>query len=172
MKSIKYCLYALCLVLCILITFTTCQRTIVSDEIEEYLISNVPLIYPDLLTFPAEETLTSCVINNYTHKSKSTLFYDDVYFYLCCTYTTQQYEEEVSRLKHIGAEYSENVFNYPAYIMLLYDKFYEYAILDDNNQTIVYIHAEVADWKNFSNFPSEYLPSKNINIEVCKYTYD
>jgi hypothetical protein len=159
-----------CVAIVLLFTLSACQKTRRTDTLDQYLKAEVPLIYSEFLSFPMKDFLEDCTVNEYTCVSKSTLLFDDVYFLLSCTYTSQQYEEEIQRLASIGAEYRDDLFGHPAYVMLLYADYYEYAIVDEQNKTIVYIHAETADWTVFDGFPKEYLPN-NTDCEICKYSY-
>ena len=158
-------------VLCLLACLTACTQTSTSNSLDEYMTANVPVIYSDFDIFPARNALDLCVVNNYRYVSKSTLFFDDLYFLLSCTYAPEQYETELLRLRQTNAEETESIFSLPAYVMLLSGNCYEYALLDEQNNTIVYVYAQTADWEVFDDFPAEYLPKNATGTDICKYSY-
>ena len=136
------------------------------------------MVYTEFLVFPQKEMLELSSVNQYQSESVSTFLFDDTYFMLSCTYSAHQYNQELLRLKEIGAEYHSDIFNYPSYIMLFYANYYEYALLDSPNNTIIYVAAQTTDFSFGStphilkDFPSEYLPIYPLEIDICKYNLE
>lgn len=158
-------------VLCLLACLTACTQTSTSNSLDEYMNANVPVIHSEFDIFPARNALDLCVVNNYRYVSKSTLFFDDLYFLLSCTYTPEQYETELLRLQQTGAEYENTLFSLPAYVMLFSGKCYEYALLDEEHHTVIYVYAQTGGWEYLDDFPAEYLPKNATGTDICKYSY-
>ncbi len=165
------------LFVCLLFSLTSCTKTVHYDSLENYLVYDVPLIYEELLLFPDKEKLTSCAVNEYQSTSVSTLLFDDIYFLLNCTYSPHEYEQELIRFHQLDAEYREDLFRIPAYVMLFSGHCYEYALLDSSNHTIIYVYAFTADFESdnslriLKDFPEEYRPVTSPNTDICKYIY-
>lgn len=160
---------------CILLCVSACASTSQSSSLDEYLETDIPLLYSEFALFPQKESLELCRVNQYQSTSVSHLLFDDVYFLLNCTYTPQQFEQEILRFEQAGAEYHDDLFNYPAYVMVFYSPYYEYALLDAENCTIIYVSANASDFAPDSpldilkDFPQQYLPVNIPEIEICKY---
>lgn len=158
-----------------LLILSSCVQLAKSSSLDNYLITDVPMIYTEFLIFPQKEKLESISVNQYKSESISTLLFDDAYFLLSCTYTKQQYEQELLRFEKIGAEYHSDLFQYPSYVMLYYQKYYEYVLLDAENNAMIYVAAQSSNFKSDSasrlleDFPDEYLPINNSGPEICKY---
>ena len=156
-------------VLCLMTCTTGCSRIITSDSLDEYLDVEVPVIYSHFELFPTLDSLGDCKVNTYRSVAKSTLFFDDVYYLLSCTYAPEQYETELLRLQQTGAEYENTLFSLPAYIMLFSGKCYEYALLDKEHHTVIYVYAQTGGWECFDDFPAAYRPKDNSSPDICKY---
>lgn len=169
---------SLLLLFCILVTLSGCGLTRRTESLDEYLKPQVPMSHTEFLLFPVRAALKDCTVNRYRSVSVSTLMFDDNYLLLSCTYTQQQYEEELSRLENIGAEYREDLFRSPAYVTVFYTHNYEYALLDGENLTITYIAAHTVDFENDVNedqlkdFPPQFAPIKFDGVDICIYTYE
>ena len=180
MKKAILLLYALCIVVNLtgcsslsLAPFALHLTTKVYDSIDDYPEQPVPLLYDDLLVFPDKKLFSECTVNQYRSVVKSALLLDEVYILLDCTYSAEQYQQEIQRLIEINAVYRKDIFEHPAYIMVLLDSgFYEYAIVDEENRQIAYVYAEVALWSRFEDFPGEYLPGDITGIDIDQYVYD
>lgn len=88
------------------------------------------------------------------------------------TYTKEDYLKEQERISNIKCEvklspeegeitnnvlYSEELFMYPAYIAIYASNLsYEYALLNEKEQKIIYIYSQLKDANNI--LPTEYLP--------------
>lgn len=159
----------LCIIICFMLGLSACSSTTYTESILDYLVTDVPLSYPEHILFPQREAISNENIIMYQSESKSTFMYDDVYFLLTCTYSNNVYEDEVARFERCGAEYNEEMFVFPAYVMLLWGDNYEYALLDDQNNTITYVSAQTADWGFFKSFPERYLPAVREKVNICHY---
>ena len=105
-------------------------------------------------------------------------FFVDYMIYLKAAYSDEEYAAEVERLSSITCTvktpdetvvnsvlYSEDLFNYPAYITIYNcDLSHEYALLDEANNTIVYVY--VKQYKPDGTLPQEYFPLEFMNDEV------
>lgn len=138
----------------------------------------MPVSYPEFHLFPVQSALDECTVNLYRNVSVSTLMFDDSYLLLSCTYTPRQYEEELSRLENLGAEYREDLFHFPAYVTVFYTHTYEYALLNPEQLTVTYVYAQTIDFENNVNedqlkdFPSQFAPVKFQDVNICVYNYD
>lgn len=163
---------------CLLIILSGCAKTQTTASLNDYLEPNVPMSYTEFWLFPTKESLVQCTVNQYRSDSASTLLFDDVYLLLSCTYSQEQYDRELSRLEDIGAVYRDDLFQYPAYVMIFYYGHYEYALLDTENNTVIYIAAQTTDFegqspdKALTDFPSKYYPVKLPQEDICVYQYE
>ena len=149
-----------------------CVSTRTYESTDDYLRTDVPVTYSEHAIFPDKEMLADTKVELYRSESQSTLLFDDIYFLLKCTYSQESFQQEIKRIEELGAEYEETHFLYPAYVMLFhFDRYYEYALVDIESCSIVYVSAEVSNWKTFSDIPSEYLPVTQEDLDVCVYEY-
>lgn len=160
----------LCIVLCFMLGLSACSGTTYTESILDYLVTDVPLSYPEHILFPQREAIFDENIIVYQAESKSTFMYDDVYFLLTCTYSDNVYADEVVRFEECGAEYNEDLFDFPAYVMLFSGDNYEYALLDNQNNIITYVSAQTANWRFLKSFPKQYLPAVKERINICHYS--
>ncbi len=170
MKKVLALLLAVCL-----FSLSGCGYTRRTESLDDYLQPQVPMSFSEFLIFPIRAALDECTVNQYRSVSVSTLMFDDNYLLLSCTYTPQQYDEEISRFQGIGAEYREDLFHYPAYVTLFRTHNYEYALLDEDNLTMIYIAAHTADFEGGHNqledFPSQFAPIKFSGVDILIYEY-
>ena len=165
------------LVICLLSTLSGCWYTRRTESLDDYLQPKAPMSHEDFILFPLRSALDECTVNLYRCVSISDLLFDDSYILLSCTYTREQYEEEVARLEGIGAEYREDLFRYPAYIAVFYTHTYEYALLDDKNLSIHYVAADTIDFERDDNskvqtdFPQSLAPIRFEGVDICIYDY-
>ena len=134
----------------------------------------------EFMIFP--EDLNNAVNSEYAYSTKTGLFDTDGYFILKAEYNEEDYNAEVKRLSDINCEitfqndsytgyvlYDENMYNYPAYITSDgYDSVYEYALLDEENNTIIYVnlsYPKFVDLKDYEDYlkkdRDEYDDNKN-----------
>lgn len=146
-----------------------CASTSYTDDLSNYLTSDVPLLFAEQMIFPDKQWLTDESVNLYTAESKSTLMYDDMYFLLDCTYSEIEYINEIKRIADCGAIYREDLFQFPAYIMLFAGSCYEYVLLNESDNQLIYVYAQTADWKVFNHFPERYVPIASVVMEICQY---
>lgn len=136
---------------------------------DRYLEHDAPLTNSQLAIFPSKDALPPEENVNYRYICKSGFLFDDQMFFLQCKYSEESYFQEISRFASLGAEYREDLFDCPAYVMLLWnDRYYEYALLDDENFFITYFAAEASDLKVFAGIPEIVVP-KNIDAEIWRY---
>ena len=106
----------------------------------------------DFLLFP--DDLSKSVDYEFAYSAKTGLFDTDGYFILKVQYDEEDYNDEVDRLSGTYNEvtiadgttytqyvyYDDTTYNYPAIIAMDgYDSAYEYALLDEENDTIIYV---------------------------------
>ena len=155
--------------ICSMLSLASCTYFESTYSLDDYLTTNVPLTYSEYVLFPDNKFLTMDVVNCYQSETITSLFFDDVYFLLNCTYTESDYQKELIRMQECSAEYRDDIFLYPAYVMLCYGNYYEYALLDSQTNTIIYISAETANFDYFKNFPPNYQPFDGNKIDICRY---
>ncbi len=149
-----------------------CGSTHIYESTGDYLKADVPLTYSEHAVFPDEEALNDATVDIYRSESQSTLLFDDIYFLLKCTYSQESLQQEIARIEETGAVYKEEPFSLPAYIVQFRsDRYYEYALIDTENCSIIYVSAEISDWEIFPNFPAKYLPITQEDLGICIYTY-
>lgn len=158
------CIAAVMVVLC------ACMRTSSTEDMSDYLQADVPLLMDRLALFPEEKALSEEAIRHYRAENKSSLLFDDMFFLLSCTYPDAEYANEEQRLIDSGAEYRDDLFCTPAYVMIFTDGCYEYALLDPASNTIIYVYAQTADWNIFNDFPEQYIPTVDIAEDIFRYT--
>lgn len=161
--------------LLLLIVLSGCSQK--RSDLGDYLVADVPMIYESFLLFPERESLNSCSVEQYQSETYSTLMFDDIYFLLRCGYSEAQMEQELERFRGLGAEYNEDLFMYPAYVMLFDGQNYEYALIDEGTGQIVYVAAMTVDFEVGSelygrvhkDFPADYRPVKRPDEAINKY---
>ena len=126
-----------------------------SEYNKEYLVDNYSAdldsnlsLFPDRISDDAENV-------NYTATLKNNFFDTDAVIILECTYSEQEYENEIERISNLsatiqdsdGSEYTNHVFYdkecYPEPSYITIDGFantYEYALIDDDLHNIIYIY--------------------------------
>lgn len=140
--------------------------------------TSVPLIHSELLIFPSKEELEGSAVETYQSTTVKTLLFDDVYFLLRCNYSSQKYEQEVLRIEGLGAQYQDELFRYPSYVMLFSSDAYEYALLDADDHSIIYVYAMTTDFNAsepdqiLDDFPKDYLPIAYPETDIIVYEYD
>ena len=170
-------LIAVLLLACILVSLSGCTKTQRTESLDDYLQPQVPMIWTEFLLFPVRAALDECTVNQYCSESVSTLLFDDAYILLSCTYTQQQYDEEIARFEGVGAHYREDLFKSPAYVAVFDAKSYEYALLDAEKLTVTYIAAYTTDfgsngtYQMLKNFPAQFAPVKFPGTDIHIYDY-
>ena len=135
----------------------------------------------DLSVFP-DEIFTDKI--EYTADFNPNLYDTDGRMILECAYGDEQFSDEISRLQGLaktieyGEEeytnnvlYDENSYTYPAYITI--DGFgntYEYALIDEFNNRIVYIYLAYPDKKTLEEY-SDYV-KKDMSVYKEENTWD
>lgn len=123
-------------------------------------------IHSGLMLFP--ETISPTAENvDFYYFWRDTFNFPTAEIHLTCSYSAQEYEQEVSRLaatsKQIGPNlqkvYFDNCqdFQYPAYVAVAGNNLWEYALLLEDSHTIHYIFTEYCSSKNV-HFDAAYLP--------------
>ena len=170
-------LIAFVLLTCITLSLWGCTQIRRTESLDDYLKPDVPMSYSEFLLFPIRAALEECTVNRYRSVSMSDLLFDDNYLLLSCTYTQQQYDKEIERFEAIGAAYREDLFRYPAYVALFTTHSYEYALLDEEDLTIIYIAAHTIDFESSSSdkqhkdFPAQFAPVRIPQKSICIYDY-
>lgn len=122
-----------------------------SDRIEDYRQWALPEKYSQLLVFP-EAIPASATDIQYYYRYESGYTRPMCQIYLRCQLDSQDYASEVARLSGLTYEsaaagtntvlYDSTSFRLPAYVTIEgYDFCYEYALVDDTEQSIVYVYA-------------------------------
>ena len=119
----------------------------------------------DFLLFP--DDLSKSVDDEFAYSAKTGLFDTDGYFILKVKYDEADYNDEVDRLAGtyndvtIGdgttytqyVYYDDTTYNYPSYIAMDgYDDAYEYALLDEENNTIIYVSLSYPEYQNLLKY--------------------
>ena len=139
---------------------TDYNKSVILEEYGGDLDSNLS-IFPD-------ESLITESNSSYTCNASMGILDTDATIILECDYNDTQYEQEIERLKNLqmtikhGEEeytnyviYDEESYNYPAYITIDgYSYTYEYALLDNNKNRIIYIYlayprVEAFNWNEY-----------------------
>lgn len=128
------------------------QKKVITD-IEKYGMFDGFKGYSNLDVFP-EQIPDEGTDAEYYFEYKDEIFDPYYQIYLKCTYDTPTYSDEVKRLSQIKESYqgitqkiryNTEDFEYPAFVAIYGDDgCYEYALLDENNQTIIYIFTQWA----------------------------
>lgn len=150
------------------------QKTL---DLADYLLPNVPMMYEQFSLFPEREALRYCTVERYQSETFSSVMFDDIYFLLRCGYSGFQMEQELQRLQELGAEYREDLFAYPGYVMLFDGQNYEYALIDEGASEIIYIAAMTVDFEVgselygsiYGDFPDSYRPIGKPDGAIDKY---
>lgn len=138
-----------------------------SDLIEEYGDWDLDEKYTSLSIFPAEVPASATEVV-YRYKYQSGLNRPMCQIYLECVLDQQDFDAEVQRLSSLSftteagqtnlVQYEEGAFIYPAYVTVLgYDFAYEYALVNEDAKTIVYIYTMNIVEKDVK-FDKDYLP--------------
>lgn len=167
MNKFKVKTILVCVIL--VLTMNACASTHYTDNISNYLFTDIPLLFDEQRTFPDVESLTDERVKHYSTESVSTFMFDDMYFLLSCTYSEPEFSEEIKRIADCGAIYSEDFFRFPAYIMLFSGNCYEYVLINTLENELIYVYAQTAGWEYFEYFPNIYIPLSPTNHEICQY---
>lgn len=103
--------------------------------------------------FVFPDDLDNTVQNEFSYSTKTGMFDTDGYFILKAVYSDEDFRAEEERISEISCEiknkysshtnyikYDDVSYNYPAYVAIDgYDHAYEYALLDEENDTIIYV---------------------------------
>lgn len=116
--------------------------------------------YSELVIFPKDVSQEN--IESYFYLNRDMIFDPICEIYLKCQYNAEEYASEVERLKEIpNIRYDQENFNYSAYVtMYNYSSVYEYALLLEEENTIVYINTQGIQANPILGlkFDKEYLP--------------
>ncbi len=138
-----------------------------TDDLVDYGKWDLSKEYTNLSIFPAEVPSSATEVT-YRYKYQSGYNRPMCQIYLQCKLEQQEFASEVERLRAISyttiagetnlVQYDTENFSYPAYVTMLgYDFAYEYALVMEESQTIVYIFTMNTISKNVK-FDESYLP--------------
>lgn len=141
--------------------------TEMTDDISRYRQWSLPEKYSRLLVFP-EEIPAAAEDTEYFYRYESGYTRPMCQIFLSCRLDGDTFEREEERLSSLAYEstsdgrktvqYDSTSFEKPAYVTIAgYDFCYEYALLDRENRTIVYVYAMNTVEKSIG-FDREYLP--------------
>ena len=129
------------------------------------------MIFPDR-TDKMIDTDYACAV-------KTGLFDSDGYFILKARYSEEDFKSEIERLSGIECEiisgqskyvgkikYDDQMYNYPAYIASDgYCNGYEYALIDEKNKEIIYVHLAYPDYEKLSKY-KQYLKKNKEDYDI------
>ena len=139
-------------------------------NIEEYSSNLTKLIESQdvrsgLKIFPTE--VNKDKVKEFKYYSEDDLFVGSYLYYLVVDYDKDEFNAEVERIKSVNQPFRDIVkniffaktgFKYPAYITIWDGNgTYEYALVDEENNTIAYVLNQLFDWKD-TDIAEEYLP--------------
>lgn len=137
-----------------------------TTNIEDYPKRLEQRIYSDLKTFP-QDIPKSATDVEYYYYFQEMIFDPSAQIYLHCTYSEDDFQKEVERLKAIMETYQEkdsaggctsDNFNGEVYIYNCnYSNFHEYVIVDSETREINYIFFQFLRTQKI-NFDKKYLP--------------
>ena len=107
---------------------------------------------------------------NFWYEYKTGLLDTDGSFFLTADYSDEEFANEINRISEVtctvnddvedhtqAVRYDEQMYNYPAYIAIDgYTHNYEYALIDEDNDRIIYVLLGYPDYKELSEY-KEYL---------------
>lgn len=125
-------------------------------------------IQSGLFTFP--ETINGLLDVQYCYSCKEGTLDNSYFIFLSATYSDAAYREEIERLANIrctvempqktvenAIEYSQTLFDYPAYVAVYNTNMsFEYALADEENNCIRYVYLKLYEGADF--LPEAYLP--------------
>ena len=129
--------------------------------------------------FVFPDAVDHCLSTTYEAKLKMGLLDSDGYIVLVTEYREDDFLAEIQRLERITCEityegetvknrilYDENMYRYPAYIASDgFDYNYEYALIDKENNRIIYIHLSYPDYDKLKEF-KDYLKINSKEYEL------
>lgn len=128
-------------------------KKIVCDDYEKYMTHEITGVYSPLVIFPEEKI--SAIDSEYYFELRDELFESKCQIYLKNVYSGEMFEKEVNRIEQLRYVYMEQEnrvyldnINYAnkAYVALAnWDDRYEYAIIFENVNTIVYVYIQNID---------------------------
>lgn len=131
-----------------------------------------------LFIFP--DTINNSLSTTYESKLRTSLFDTDGYIILQTKYNDADFNEEIQRLRNIVCkiswegeivsnkiEYDKDMYKYPAYIASDgYCYKYEYALIDKDNNRIVYIYLSFPEWCNLRKYKDFLMTDyRNYNLD-------
>lgn len=120
----------------------------------------------NLNVFP-ENTNSEIYESEYYFEYIDRMFDPCYQIYLKCKYDKEKYLKEIGRLLQVNEQhqgkiqeikYDADNFKYPAYVSIFADSHcYEYALLDEEEYTIIYVYTQFAEEQSI-RFDKSYLP--------------
>ena len=128
-------------------------KTIVCDDYEKYGTHDFINVYSPLIIFPKEKL--DAVSREYYHELHDELFETKCQMYLKMAYSDEMFKNEIQRIERLKYAYMDqengvylDKSNYAntAYVALInWDDRYEYAIIFENVNTIIYVYLQDVD---------------------------
>lgn len=154
------------------------MNLLIYGEYNGRLINNQNGLWSGLYVFP-EKLPKTAKVDEYFVYGKSAFFDNAFEYYLKISMSKNDFISEIERLKSISCEiknpsnsdcytnyieYDETNFNYPAYVTVYasHDT-YEYALIDEDNLTIIYVYLQMILKKSDVKFEHSYLP-KSLSV--------
>lgn len=124
-----------------------------NTDVSEYMDKSEFSGNGNLLIFP--DKVNEGEVLDYYYWKRSGVFDDDYQIYLVCKYDEDKFHDEVSRLSNTSVTYKSDThtinnnttdYKFNAYETINnWDCGYEYALVDEANRTIYYVHLEFID---------------------------
>jgi len=164
-KGKVICLIIVFMALCALLSAVGIRNNRAVTDFKQYGKWDKKEIKGTLKIFP--DSLEELGAENYYYKCTEGIFDSECQIYLQCKMTEEKFDSEKERLSKILDKYEdeiqeivfdENNFKHPAYVTIYnFDSSYEYALLDEEQKIIHYIHLQFVPEKNVA-FDSALLP--------------
>lgn len=166
----------LIIVMVILLNQLFFGKTITSKDGESYQKLEGKGVYSPLIVFPSSDVDT--LSQKYYYQIKDELFAATCQIYLRNQYTEEQYASEIERLENLELSYldqtnvvyidQDNFCNVTYVAMANWIDRFEYAIVLEEQKTIIYVYLQNMDEKNIY-MDSKYLPQYFHNDNASDY---
>lgn len=183
--SRRICIFLLIVGLCTQFAACDTAKSYSTTDPKEYLQTTGHIenegtdIRSGLLIFP--DTIDGLQDVDYRYSCKEGTLDNSYFIYLSATYTDNAYRTEKERLSNIqctvklpekavenSIEYSETLFDYPAYVAVYNTNMsFEYALTDDENNCIRYVYLKLCEGADY--LAEKYLPLEFNGKSMLKY---
>lgn len=125
-------------------------------------------VHSKLVIFP--DKIDEKNVIDFQYLKEDGLFDGAYLFYLAIDYDKDLFLKEANRIKELHTIYDDTVLSFPTYLTIL-DGYgtYEYVILDEEDDKIIYIFNQLLDWSKTKIEKDYILQEENINIKLIGY---